>query len=63
MTDLFSLSACYMGLGLAHSRLTSQMRCLHFCQNVNSPLRTSPYLLGEVFIFIDLCQKTFIDGA
>ncbi len=42
-TDLFSLSACYMGLGLAHLRLTSQMRCLHFCQIVNSPLRTSSY--------------------
>ena len=28
-TDLFSLSACNMGLGLAHLRLTSQMRCSH----------------------------------
>ena len=38
-TDLLSLSACNMGLGLAHLYLTSQMRCLHFCQSVNSPLR------------------------
>ena len=42
MTDLFSLSACNIGLGLAHLRLTSQMRCLHFYESVNSPLRTSP---------------------
>jgi len=42
-TDLFSLSACYKGLGLARLRLTGQMRCLHFCQNVNSPLRTLPF--------------------
>ena len=34
LTDLFSLSACYMGLGLAHLRLTSQMRCSHFAQSV-----------------------------
>ena len=35
-----------MGLGLAFLRLTSQMRCLHFCQSVNSPLRTSRFGLS-----------------
>ena len=40
---MLSLSACNMGLGLAHLRLTSQMRCLHFCQSVNVPLRIPPY--------------------
>ena len=44
-TDLFSLSACNMGLGLALLRLTSQMRCLHFYQSTNSPLRIPPYTL------------------
>ena len=29
MNRLFSLSDCNMGLGLAHLRLTSQMRCSH----------------------------------
>ena len=45
MTDLFSLSACYKGLGLAPLRWISQMLCLHLCQIVNSPLRTSSYSL------------------
>ena len=34
MNRLFSLSACNMSLGLAHLRLTSQMRCSHFAQSV-----------------------------
>ena len=51
-TDLFSLSACDMGLGLAHLRLTTQMRCLHFYQSVNSPLRISLYIDGS-FLFIN----------
>ena len=34
MNRLFSLSACNMGLGLAHLRLTSPMRCSHFSQSV-----------------------------
>ena len=32
-----------MGLGLAHLRLTGQMRCLRFYQSTNSPLRIPPY--------------------
>ena len=31
LTDLFSLSACHMGLGLARLLLTGQKRCLRFC--------------------------------
>ena len=30
--SILALSACYMGLGLAHLRLTNQMRCLHLVQ-------------------------------
>ena len=37
-----SLSAYNMGIGLAHLHLTGQMRRLHFCQSINSLLRTSP---------------------
>ena len=58
-------SVCNMGLGLAHSReplkfyeflrnpearLTSQMRCLHFAQSINSPLRTSPIVRRVGFL-------------
>ena len=34
MNRMFSLSACNMGLGLAHLRLTGQMRCPHFAGSV-----------------------------
>ena len=40
----------YMGMGLAHLHLTGQMRRLHFCQSINSPLRTSPFG-GDIFCF------------
>ena len=47
---------CNKGFGLAHLRLTSQMRCLHFCQSKNSPLRTSPYIPSG-FIYIETVIK------
>ena len=40
------------GFGLSpYMHLTRQMRCLHFCQSVNSPLRISPYPQYSFFLF------------
>ena len=51
----------YMGLGLALLHLYRQMRCLHFCQCENSPLRTSPiYLPTFFFPPKNLLKKSFI---
>ena len=41
LTDLLSLSVVIRVWALPIQRLTGQMRCLHFCQVANSPLRTS----------------------
>ena len=46
---VFALSVCNMGLGLAHLRLTSQMRCSHLTAFSNSPLRTPRFDRG-IFI-------------
>ena len=43
-----------MGLGLAHLRMTSQMRCLHFYQSVNSPLRIPRYPTAGIFVAVTL---------
>ena len=41
------------GVGLSpHMHLTRQMRCLYFCQSVNSPLRISPYSFGLFLLFL-----------
>ena len=51
---VFALSVCYKGLGLALSRLTSQMRCshLHLVELLNSPLRIHRYSVLFFFLLI-----------
>ena len=49
MNRLFSLSACNMGLGLAHLRLTSQMRCSHFAQSVKFSAKDITLLVSFCF--------------
>ena len=50
MTDLFSLSACYKGLGLAPLRLISQMRCLHLFRGHKSeaPRGAAAIVIGYI---------------
>jgi len=49
MNRLFSLSVCNMGLGLAHLRLTDQMRCSRFAQSVKFSDKETPPVYGGVF--------------
>ena len=50
MNRLFSLSACNMGWGLAHLRLTSQMRCSHFAGSVKFSAKDITLLLFRFFV-------------
>ena len=50
-TNLFSLSACNMGLSLVHLRLTSQMRCSHFAESVKFSAKDITLFVGAVFIY------------
>ena len=64
-TDLLSLSVVIKGWLSPYLRLTSQMRCLHFAQSINSPLRTSPISV-RVILFctvrqIGICQHDISD--
>ena len=43
--------------------LTRQMRCLHFCQSVNSPLRISPYTASAFFKRSQAPSVTFGDSS
>ena len=45
------LFVCIKGLGLALLHLSRQMRCLRFCQSVNSPLRIQPLSVTAFFIY------------
>ena len=42
--SILALSFCKGAWVSPYMHLTRQMRCLHFCQSVNSPLMMSPYL-------------------
>ena len=58
-----ALSVCNMGMGLAHLRLTDQMRCSHFAVLSNSPIRTSHFLPRSYFSRIKTtpCFCSFFD--
>jgi len=47
---LFSLSACVKGLGLAHLRLTGQMRCSHLAVFVKLSAKNLTLFRGYFFI-------------
>ena len=52
MNRLFSLSACNMGLGLAHLRLTSQMRCSHLAVILKFSAKNITYYAKGVFTLL-----------
>ena len=60
MNSLFSLSACNMGLGLAHLRLTSQMRCSHFSQSEKFSAKDITLFLNCPFLRAIWLSEAFI---
>ena len=63
-SEVWALGVHVYGFGLSpYMHLTRQMRCLHFCQSVNSPLRISPYTASAFFIRSQAPSVTFGDSS